>query len=59
MSLPTLERLRFERGLPQRIYCDNGLPQKSSRQSFSVLAYTASRYRGASPSGFHRRGITR
>jgi putative transposase len=20
----TLERLRFERGLPQRIYCDNG-----------------------------------
>ena len=22
----TLERLRFERGLPQRIYCDNGLP---------------------------------
>jgi putative transposase len=25
----TLERLRFERGLPQRIYCDNGLPQKS------------------------------
>jgi putative transposase len=25
----TLERLRFDRGLPQRIYCDNGLPQKS------------------------------
>src|SRR5204862_6816678 len=22
--VPTLERLRFERGLPQRIYCDNG-----------------------------------
>lgn len=28
----TLERLRFERGLPQRIYCDNGLPQKSQRR---------------------------
>jgi putative transposase len=25
----TLERLRFDRGLPQRIYCDNELPAKS------------------------------
>jgi putative transposase len=33
----TLERLRFDRGLPQRIYCDNGLPEKSTRQSFSAL----------------------
>jgi putative transposase len=24
----TLERLRFDRGLPQRIYCDNGLPSE-------------------------------
>jgi len=32
-----LERLRFARGLPQRIYCDNGLPQRSRRQSFSDL----------------------
>jgi putative transposase len=54
----TLERLRFERGLPQRIYCDNGLPQKSRRQSSSDLTpgqllpvRVAKR--------FHRCGITR
>ncbi len=39
----TLERLRFERGLPQRIYCDNGLPQKSRRQSFSDLTRVSAR----------------
>ncbi len=33
----TLERLRFDRGVPQRIYCDNGLPQKSRGQSFPDL----------------------
>jgi putative transposase len=39
----TLERLRFERGLPQRIYCDTGLPQKSRRQSFSNLTRVSAR----------------
>jgi putative transposase len=34
----TLERLRFERGLPQRIYCDNGTEFVSA--AMDVWAYT-------------------
>ena len=50
------------RRLPFRVHVvqtDNGLPQKSRRQSFSDLAYRPVDTRRASPSGFHRRGITR
>lgn len=36
----TLERLRFERGLPQRIYCDNGTEFGSAAMDF--WAYTNS-----------------
>ena len=34
----TLERLRFERGLPQRIYCDNGTEFVSA--AMDLWAYT-------------------
>ena len=59
----TLERLRFERGLPQRIYCDNGLPQKSRdtrrRRASLRRRQVGKRIPTRSPSGFHPRGITR
>jgi putative transposase len=34
----TLERLRFDRGLPQRIYCDNGTEFVSA--AMDLWAYT-------------------
>ena len=53
-----LNQLAASRGLPQVLRTDNGLPQKSRRQSFSDLT------RGQSiptrvAKRFHRRGITR
>ena len=38
MSSATLERLRFDRGLPQRIYCDNGTEFVSA--AMDLWAYT-------------------
>jgi hypothetical protein len=50
------------RRLPFRvlvIQTDNGLPQKSRRQSFSDLTASQRNSGRESPSGFHRRGMTR
>src|SRR5262249_47153426 len=47
----TLERLRFERGLPQRIYCDNG-------SGFVSPAMDLSAYTNAVLLDFSRRGKT-
>jgi hypothetical protein len=49
-----LERLRFERGLPQRIYCDNGLSQKSRTQSSARLRYQQRDTTTRHPDGFRR-----
>ena len=46
-------------GAPRYLRSDNGLPQKSRRQSFSDLTMRVSRCLHASPSGFHPRGIAR
>ena len=43
-----LERLRFERGLPQRIYCDNGTEFVSA--AMDLWAYTNKRHPGLQPS---------
>lgn len=46
-----LDRLDATIGLPQVIVVDNGLPQKSRRQSFSDLTRVSTTPRRQSPSG--------
>ena len=53
-----LDRLHAAIGLPQTIVVDNGLPQKSRRQSFSELT-TGQLITPRIAKRFHRRGITR
>lgn len=65
LSLPSrrvtraLDELVAIHGCPSAIRVDNGLPQKSRRQSFSDLTASQQKSVRESPSGFHRRGMTR
>jgi len=54
-----LDQLAVTRGLPHVLRTDNGLPQKSRRQSFSDLTASQQKSVRESPSGFHRCGMTR
>jgi hypothetical protein len=56
--IEVLAQLVSVHGAPKYLRSDNGLPQKSRTQSFSDLTCVSALV-GASPSGFHRHGITR
>src|SRR5215207_7864351 len=54
-----LDALAMTRGLPQVLRTDNGLPQKSRRQSFSDLTRVSASRHHANRQAVHRCGITR
>jgi hypothetical protein len=57
--IEVLAQLVSVHGAPRHLRSDNGLPQKSRRQSFSDLTASQQKSVRESPSGFHRRGMTR